>query len=124
MNEWHGYPSMANRRSDRQRVPNVTEGTGSPRSVDASWPWPCLRCDASVYHDVLYCRRCRPAAARAGQAGRRGAAGPFSAWIREQSYPQFVGAVTSIASIELALTALWLQVMLVGPANLPLLSAF
>lgn len=115
---------MTNRRPGRQRAPNVAEGTGSPRSEDASWPWPCLRCDASVYHDVLYCRRCRPAASRAGQAGRRGSAGPFSSWIREQSYPQFVGAVTSIASIELALTALWLQVMLVGPANLPLLSAF
>lgn len=117
---------MATRRPGQQPESAVAERADTTGSMEASWPWACLRCDATVFHDVLYCRECRPAATRAAEGGRgRGRGdGPFRSWIRRQSYPRFLGTVTSVAGIELALTAFWLEVMLVGPANLPLLSAF
>jgi hypothetical protein len=38
--------------------------------------------------------------------------------MRRESYPSFVIKITSIASVELALTTFWLQLMLLGPAEL------
>lgn len=114
---------MANRRPTSQLEPTAARETDPQRTLDASWPWACLRCEATVYHDVLYCRDCGPADSSDAEGIRRGSAEPLRSWIRRQSYPRFVGTVTGIASVEVALTALWLQIFLVGPAYLPLLGA-
>lgn len=114
---------MANRRPTGQLEPKAARGPDPQRTLDASWPWTCLRCEATVYHDVLYCRDCGPADSSASTRVRGRSAEPLRTWIRRQSYPRFVGTVTGIASVEVALTALWLQILLVGPANLPLLGA-
>lgn len=114
---------MANRRPTSQLDPDAAGGTDPQRTLDSSWPWACLRCGATVYHDVLYCRDCGPAASSAAERVRRGSGEPLRSWIRRQSYPRFVGTVTGIAGVEVALTALWLQILLVGPANLPLFPA-
>jgi hypothetical protein len=114
---------MANPRPSRQLEADTARETGPQRTLDSSWPWACLGCDANVYHDVLYCRDCGPAKPSAAERGRSGSDEPIRSWIRRQSYPRFVGTVTGIASVEVALTALWLQLMLVGPANLPLIPA-
>lgn len=114
---------MANRRPASQPEPNAARRTDAQRTLEDSWPWLCLRCGATVYHDVLYCGDCGPADSSAAERVRRGSAESLRSWIRRQSYPRFVGTVTGIASVEVALTALWLRLLLVGPANLPLLGA-
>lgn len=42
----------------------------------------------------------------------------FWGWIREESFAAFLLKVTAISGLELALTTLWLQVVLLGPTEL------
>ena len=84
---------------------------GSAQSVRESWPWACLSCGATIYHDGQRCPDCRSSRRLAAVAAIETAEESFGRWIREQSYPSFVSAVTAVASLELALTVLWLQLL-------------
>jgi hypothetical protein len=83
-----------------------------------TWPWRCLGCTATIYHDGVYCANCVSHRAVQRTAVRRRGAGSFRAWIRDQSYPKFVSTVATVASLEVALTALWLHLLLDGPPRL------
>lgn len=89
----------------------------SPTATD-SWPWTCLGCDATLYHDALYCADCR-AHERSHATATTGSSSAFTAWVREQSYPEFVSTVTVVAGLEVGLTAFWLRLLLTGSVVLP-----
>lgn len=75
-----------------------------------TWPWRCLGCGGTIYHDGEFCRECRTVAAP-GDGSRRHRGG-FLDWIRRQSLAALSLKVTVVAGIELALTAFWLQLFL------------
>lgn len=88
----------------------------SASSAGDSWPWACLDCGGTIYHDGRFCRDCERARALDRVAALSTPGPRFSHWIREQSYPSFVTSVTAVASLEVSLTAIWLQFLLAGPA--------
>lgn len=79
-----------------------------------AWPWRCLGCEDVIYHDAEYCRDCRRPSLPPRIADTRHPVAAFLDWIRREPYPSFLTKVTAVASLELSLTALWLQLMLVG----------
>lgn len=83
-----------------------------------AWPWRCLGCPAKIYHDGAYCADCESSRGVQRTAVRHRGAGSFRGWIRDQSYPSFVSTVTTVASLEVALTALWLHLLSYGPVPL------
>lgn len=94
----------------------------SPESDGASadegtWPWQCLGCRGPLYHDGELCRDCRTVDPFAGEPGLPDALAEFVDWIRVESYPAFLTKITAIAGVEVALTALWLRILLHGPAE-------
>lgn len=82
------------------------------------WPWECLSCGTTLYHDVEHCRTCASASVHPKTRGRSSALREFVSWMRREPYPSFVLKVTAISSTELALTALWLHLILLGPSEL------
>lgn len=87
--------------------------------VDDGWPWNCTRCGRTVYHDDLVCRECDRTDRTSTTAPSPRVVRSWVAWMRRQSYPGFVTRVTTIAGIELALTALWMRVLFSGAVSLP-----
>ena len=105
---------MAHHTSDRG-VGGADEGT---------WPWRCLGCEGTLYHDGWYCADCATVhAIDRRRRTRDDERGTLRGWIRGQSYPAFVTRVAALAGFDLALTALWLQVLLAaaGTVGLPAL---
>ena len=95
-----------------------TSSTVYRESNDETWPWECLHCGTTIYHDGEYCRECE--SRHVFTEDNRWIRGlrAFLRWMRRESHPSFVLKTTSIASVELTLTAFWLQLMLVGPTEL------
>lgn len=115
--------TVRSRRPDGEDVssPMPQPPTDTPAAAESptdTWPWQCLRCGATIFHDGDHCPDCARSRslARVADGGRpeRG----FRAWIRAQSYPSFVATVTAVAGIELGLTALGLRLLL-GAGILP-----
>lgn len=96
----------------------TTSSRSDRESNEETWPWDCLHCETTIYHDGRYCSECE--SLRPFVEENRWLRGPraFLGWMRRESHPSFVLKTTSIASVELALTAFWLQLMLLGPAEL------
>ena len=82
------------------------------------WPWRCLDCGATIYHDGECCRECR--SARRVRSGAREAdrSGSFLAWMRAEPASTFALKVTLISGAEVGLTALWLVFLLGGATRL------
>lgn len=97
------------------QVSDPRSKTTSP-DVD-TWPWRCLGCEGTIYHDVELCHDCRLVRPVAHRTNRRHPVAEFLDWIRREPYPTFVTKVTAVASLEIALTTLWLHLMLFGSAG-------
>lgn len=98
------------------------ESAVTPDDADDGWPWNCPRCGVTLYHDATVCRECEPLVGTStsrSERGRRHLPASFAAWMRRQSYPEFVTQVTAIAGVELLLTALWLNVLFLGTVPAP-----
>lgn len=81
-----------------------------------TWPWRCLRCGGTIFHDGERCRDCRtidPSAAATASRPRG-----FIEWMRAEPLATFSLKVTATAGVELALTALWLELLLSRSAEL------
>lgn len=83
-----------------------------------TWPWRCLRCGGTIFHDGERCRDCRTIDPSADASSRRPDAEGFLEWMRGESLPSFSLKVTATAGVELALTSLWLQLLLRHSAEL------
>ena len=79
-----------------------------------SWPWECLNCQTTIFHDSLYCRDCEAWKWAETASGQSGPVGSFVDWMQRESYPSFVTKVTVIAGIELGLTAVWIHLLILG----------
>lgn len=93
-------------------------------SVDDGWPWNCARCESTIYHDAVHCKACRQQEGGFRDspmypAGRVPLIGPLIEWIEAQSYPSLVAKSSTIAGIELLLTALWIRLLYLGVPVLP-----
>lgn len=86
------------------------------RTGDATWPWRCVGCATTIYHDGEFCRDCKASPSPRNKSLVSGLR-EFISWMRRESYWTFVPTVTVITGIELALTALWLQIIIFGPAE-------
>lgn len=86
-------------------------------SGDDSWPWRCLDCEGTIYHDSELCRDCQSVLTVAGGASGQQPDRDFVDWIRLEPYLAFVTKVTAVASLELTLTTLWLQLMVFGSSG-------
>lgn len=95
------------------------ESQHSRNRVDDGWPWSCARCGTTVYHDALVCRECDRTESRAAEPPSRGFVASCAAWMRRQSYPEFVTRVGTIAGTELLLTTFWLRLLYSGAVPLP-----
>lgn len=87
------------------------------RSVPAvrSWPWNCIECGTTIYGDGLYCAACeREQRRRERCEGAEEPPADLVAWMREQSYPEFVTKVTAVSGAELLLTTIWLRLLASG----------
>lgn len=96
-------------------MPEPPPSSADPDRADADrWPWRCLGCGTTIYHDGELCRDCVSAHRRA-HAGRGGdASDGFLEWVCEEPVSAFVLKVSVVAGIELALTSLWLRLALSG----------
>lgn len=90
---------------------STTSRAEPDRGEPESWPWRCLYCRTTIYHDGERCRDCRSSRRPAGRRPAPDAPDGFADWVREQTAPALVLKVTAIAGIELSLTALWLRVV-------------
>lgn len=97
--------------------PPTDPETGDERSSEYEWPWYCLACEVTIYHDGDYCRDCR-SNEEFERPSRSHTSHGFVGWIRQESYSTFIPKITVIAGIELALTGLWLQSMIRGSFKL------
>lgn len=93
-------------------------------SVEDGWPWNCARCGTTIYHDAVHCKSCEHRSRGEGES----ASHPLSAvhslgelfeWIGDQSYLSLVAKFSTIAGVEVSLTALWLWILYLGPVALP-----
>lgn len=87
-------------------------------ALDDTWPWRCLGCEGTIFHDAVFCHDCRPAQLPSRSDPSRHPVGAFLDWIRREPYPTFLTKVTAVASLEVSLTALWLQLMLAGSVGI------
>lgn len=83
-------------------------------ALEDTWPWRCLGCEGTLYHDAVFCHDCRPAQLTSRSEPSHHPVPAFLDWIRREHYLTFLTKVTAVASLEVTLTALWLQLMLVG----------
>lgn len=90
------------------------ETTQQRNGADEGWPWNCTRCGRTVYHDVLVCEECDRSARPADPGSLRTLVHELLAWMRRQSYAQFVAVVATVAGAELLLTVLWIKVLFSG----------
>lgn len=96
-------------------------GEPNDTAVD-TWPWECLDCETTIYHDADFCLDCAGAYRVGERGGRRDAREGFLDWMRRESFSEYVLKVTAIAGVEEVLTAVWLQVLLGGSAPLDLVA--
>ena len=102
-------------------APTSTRGDPNDAAVD-TWPWECLDCGTTIYHDGEFCGGCEAAYRARGSARRRRDRRGFLDWMRGESVSDYVLKVTAIAGVEEALTAVWLHVLLRGTTPLDLLA--
>lgn len=86
--------------------------TDAEQAETESWPWHCLSCGETIFHVDTYCRDCTKPHRRGSTRRRESTASGFLDWIRQQSVLALSLKVTVIAGVELALTTLWLQILL------------
>lgn len=103
-------------------VGDTTREAASAATDGDRWPWRCLGCDGTIYHDGEYCSACA-AATRRGRRDEPHDHRTFRDWIRDQTYPSFVTRVATLAGFELSLTAVWLHLLVIaaGTGALPAL---
>lgn len=84
-----------------------------------TWPWRCLRCGGTLYHDVELCRDCFALERYRHSMGGYGEASPepdrpegFLDWMRRQPASALSLKVSVIAGVELTLTTVWLHLLL------------
>lgn len=87
-------------------------GADDDRPDPDSWPWACLDCGTTIYHDGECCRDCARARQLARAASEGGDPGGFLEWMAGEPAPAFVLKVSTVAAMELALTSVWLQFVL------------
>lgn len=68
---------------------------------DGKWPWACLRCGDTIYHDGIHCQTCRREV-HADDATPSKAITVIG-WIRQQSYPKLIAKTTIIVLLVNAL---------------------
>lgn len=78
-----------------------------------TWPWQCLDCGTTIYHDGDFCRVCGSSHRLDSGDSEPNSSNGFIGWMRDQSLSAFVLKTTAVAGIELVLTAFWLQTALV-----------
>lgn len=101
--------------------PMPTEAPAEEDRDDASgdtWPWACLECGTTIYHDGDWCRDCASTYQVDDGGPRRESSDGFVDWMCRQSASAFVAKVTVLAGFELLLTAFWLQQVLPRIAEL------
>lgn len=76
-----------------------------------TWPWQCLRCGGTIYHDVELCRDCNPIGPLHDTDRRHEEPEGFIDWIRRESASALSIKVSVIAGVELVLTTFWLQLL-------------
>lgn len=87
--------------------------------VEDGWPWNCTRCGTTIYHDAVNCKSCEHQPRGIQETATSLPAvvpflGPWIAlmeWIDAQSYTSLVAKFSTIAGLELLLTALWLRIL-------------
>ena len=82
------------------------------RDESDTWPWRCLECGTTIYHDGEVCLDCESSRRVRRAGGRPDRSVGFVDWVRAQTATGLVLKVTVVASIELALTTFWLQTLL------------
>ena len=97
------------------RAADADDGPPEPDT----WPWRCLRCGGTIYHDVELCGDCFALERYRHTMGGYGEArlepdGPegFVDWMRGQPASALSLKVSVIAGLELTLTTVWLQLLL------------
>lgn len=92
--------------------------TEQDRTDPDTWPWRCLNCGGTIFHDGEHCRDCRTSRHHSDDPSQGTSSEGFLAWIRRESFATFSLKVTLISGIELALTALWLRLLLLRSIDL------
>lgn len=95
-----------------------TNDAEDDRSAADTWPWRCLGCGETIFHDVEFCRDCTSAGFYDDTGRRFDSPEGFLDWMRSEPLPSFSVKVTTITAVELALTTLWLQFLLGGSIDL------
>ena len=88
------------------------------RTHPDAWPWRCLGCGGTIFHDVEFCRDCESTRPPPEQPPPLEVPEEFLEWMRNEPRPTFSAKVTAITGIELLLTTLWLELLLRGPVEL------
>lgn len=100
-------------------MPGQTTPTPSTdRDESDTWPWACVDCRTTIYHDGAFCRACESAYRSRETNWESDTSDGFVDWMRDQTASVLVLKVTAVAGIELALTAFWLQTLLRGSVAL------
>lgn len=86
--------------------------TGDRQSDADTWPWRCLGCGGTIYHDGERCRECRRSSRHGAGIRRPESPEGFVDWMRHEPASALSLKVSVIAGVELALTAAWLQLLL------------
>ena len=76
------------------------------------WPWQCLECGVTIYHDGECCLDCESTTPLATYGGEASTTEGFLDWMREQPATTFVLKVSAVAGVELALTTFWMRAVL------------
>ena len=90
----------------------TTQSASTDRGESDTWPWQCLDCRTTIYHDGEFCRSCDSSHRRPRTYGEPDTSNGFVDWMRGQTASGLVLKVTLVAGIELALTTFWLQTLL------------
>jgi len=86
---------------------------------DDAWPWRCVGCGATIYHDGEFCPDCETTYDTVEATRSARAPTAFFEWMRREPFPAFALKVTLISGVELGLTVLWLRLLLYGLTGLP-----
>lgn len=82
------------------------------RDESDTWPWACVDCGTTIYHDGAFCQSCEAAYRSHGTARDPDSPDGFVDWVRNQTAVDLALKTTAVAGIELGLTAFWLQALL------------
>lgn len=88
------------------------------RDESDTWPWRCLDCDTTIYHDGEFCLTCESSHRISQSSGESDRSNGFRDWMRDQTATRLVLKVTAVAAIELALTTFWLQTLVLRSPGL------